>query len=108
MIFLLLFGLAGLIGAVLWLLTIYVSASPGVKSWTPWAYAILAGYGLAYVIGLIWVSVNPLWETGKVEIWAEFPEHLVWAIPVMAYTQFFCVPLAVAILALHRRLRPPP
>ncbi len=107
MIYLLLLALAGLIGAVIGFLVIRASTNPQVKSREPWARAILVGYALSYMAGLVWVSINPLWKTGEVEIWAEFPEHLAWAVLVMAYAQIVCVPLAVAGYALYRRLRPP-
>lgn len=107
LIYLLFIALAGLIGVVLWLLVIRASTDPAVKARLPWALAILAGYALAYLAGIFWVSTNPIWKTGDVEVWAEFPEHLAWAVIIMAYAQIVCVPLALAGYAVYRRFRPP-
>ena len=103
----LLIALIGLTGAILWFLVTRASSDPATKSRQSWALSILAGYALAYLAGLVWVSVNPIWKTGDVEIWASFPEHLAWAVLIMAYAQIVCVPLAIAGYAIYRRLRPP-
>ena len=103
----LLIALIGLTGAVLWFLFARASSDPAKRSRQSWPLSILAGYALAYLVGLVWVSVNPIWKTGDVEIWAEFPEQLAWAVLIMAYAQIVCVPLAIAGYAIYRRLRPP-
>lgn len=100
-------GVGGLIGSVLILLVIRASTNSNIKSWQPWTFSVLGGYALAYISGLAWVSLFPIWKTGDVEVWAEFPENLAWAVVLMAYAQFVCVPLAVSGYALYRRLRRP-
>ena len=104
---LLIIGLIGLCASLAALLLVKATANPRIRAIEPWALTVLAGYGIAYVIGLIGISFNPIWVAGEVELWAEFPEHLVWAIPLMAYSQLIGVPLALAGYALYRRLRRP-
>ena len=102
---LLIIGLTGLCASLVALLLVRATANPRIRAIEPWALTVLAGYCIAYVIGLIGITFYPIWDTGDVEVWAEFPEHLIWAIPLMAYSQLIGVPLALAGYALYRRLR---
>jgi hypothetical protein len=81
-----------------------LSAHPGLRAW---ALAALAGYGLAYGLALVMVSVQPVWVSNGTEIWAEFPEQFAWAVVATAWTQFIGVPAGLAGFALYRRLRRP-
>jgi hypothetical protein len=84
-----------------------ISSRPVMRRIRAWALAALAGYGLAYGLALILVSVRPIWVTNGTEVWAEFPEQFAWALVATAWTQFIGVPVALAGLALYRRLRRP-
>jgi len=83
-----------------------ISDRPQLRRIRTWALVVLAGYGLSYCLALIVVSVRPIWVTNGVEVWANFPEHFLWALLMTAWTQIAGVPLAVAGYALYRRLRP--
>jgi len=89
------------------LLAATLSARPGMRRLRPWALAALAGYGLAYALALVMVSVRPIWVTNGTEVWAEFPEQFLWALVAVARTQFAGVPAALAAFAVYRRLRRP-
>ncbi|HMB47867.1 MAG TPA: hypothetical protein VKN63_06280 [Afifellaceae bacterium] len=105
--FLLWILLAGLGLSLAILLTSAVSASPRIRAASPWALAVLAGYGVSYVLALILVTVRPIWVTNGVEVWANFPEHFLWALPATAITQFVGVPAALVAFAVQRRRRLP-
>ena len=104
---LLIIELIGLCASLAALLLVRATANPRIRAIEPWTLTVLAGYGIAYAIGLIGITFKPIWDTGGVDVWAEFPEHLIWAIPLMAYSQLIGVPLALAGYAHYRRLRRP-
>lgn len=97
----------GLCLALTLLLAGTLSAHPQIRRLRPWAIVALAGYGLAYGLALILVSVRPIWISNGVDVWAEFPEQFAWALVATAGTQFVGVPVALAGFALYRRLRRP-
>jgi hypothetical protein len=96
---------AGLGLALTLLVVSSLSGRPAIRNLRPWALSALAGYGIAYCLALIMVSLQPIWVTDGVEVWAEFPEHFLWALLATAGTQFIGVPAALLGFALYRRPR---
>ena len=73
-----------------------ISGQPEMRLVRSRALVVLAGCGLAYGLALIMVAVSPIWVTDGVEVWADFPEHLLWAAVGTARSQFVGVPSALA------------